>query len=184
MNNHLRKELKLENKLVIGYVGAIQKWQGVEQLIAAANGIKDERIVFLIVGGDDDFHKGNIIRIKKIPRYLTPSYYAACDVMVLPRPNSMATQVASPTKFAEYVAMGKPILTTNVGDASLFVKKYRCGYVTHDDVGGLIDGITHFSTLSNFDLEIMAINSRKLAEDFFNWDTIISNYNNQLHLLY
>jgi glycosyltransferase involved in cell wall biosynthesis len=38
--------------------------------------------------------------------------------------------VASPTKFAEYLACGLPVITTEyVGDFSLYVKEHNLGYV-------------------------------------------------------
>ena len=43
------------------------------------------------------------IFIPKIPRAQIPDYYSACDVLVLPRPSHPATEIAAPTKFAEYI---------------------------------------------------------------------------------
>ena len=167
----MRNRLGLENKLVFGYIGNFQKWQGVENFIEATKRTKDKDLIFHIVGGERRLRKNNIIFIPKIPRAQIPDYYSACDVLVLPRPNHPATEIAAPTKFAEYAAVGKPILTTNVGDAAKFVREYRCGIVVEDNKPeNLIKGINKFKNKSGIELKEMGGNSRKLAEKEFDWD--------------
>jgi hypothetical protein len=53
---------------------------------------------------------------------------ASCDYGVLIRENTVTNQVASPTKFAEYLACGLPvIISDHLGDYSAFVEQHRCG---------------------------------------------------------
>lgn len=169
----LRKQLGFENKLVFGYIGNFQRWQGVENLIEAARKKDDKDIAFLIAGGEEELRENNIIFIPHIPRAQIPSYYSMCDVLVLPRPSHPATEIAAPTKFAEYTAMGKPILTTDVGDASGFVREYECGIVVKNyNVENLIKGIEEFKKKSGEELKIMGKKSRVLAENEFDWSRI------------
>ncbi len=52
----------------------------------------------------------------------------SCDYGVLIRENTVTNQVASPTKFAEYLACGLPvIISDNLGDYSIFVETNGCG---------------------------------------------------------
>lgn len=52
----------------------------------------------------------------------------SCDYGVLIRENTVTNQVASPTKFAEYLACGLPvIISDNLGDYSSFVVNNTCG---------------------------------------------------------
>jgi glycosyltransferase involved in cell wall biosynthesis len=37
--------------------------------------------------------------------------------------------MAFPTKFAEYVATGRPVIVTNVDETANFVQKFDCGFV-------------------------------------------------------
>ena len=170
---NLRKQLGLEDKLVFGYVGDFQKWQGVENFIEAARKIDDKDLAFLIVGGKKKIRENNIILIPKVPRTQVPDCYSVCDVLVLPRPSHLATEIAAPTKFAEYTAMGKSILTTDVGDAAEFVRAYKCGIVVEDNkVENLIKGIKEFRDESEEELERMGKNSRMLAENEFDWEKV------------
>jgi glycosyltransferase involved in cell wall biosynthesis len=170
---NLRKQLGLEDKLVFGYVGNFQKWQGVENFIEAARKNDDKDLAFLIVGGEKKLRENNIILIPKVPRTQVPDCYSVCDVLVLPRPSHLATEIAAPTKFAEYTAMGKSILTTDVGDAAEFVRAYKCGIVVEDNkVENLIKGIKEFRDESEEELERMGKNSRMLAENEFDWEKV------------
>jgi len=169
----LREELGLEDKLVFGYIGGFQKWQGVENFIKAAREIDDKEIAFLIIGGEKKLKGNNIFFIPKIPRTQLPDYYSVCDILVLPRPSHLATEIAAPTKFAEYTAMGKPILTTDVGDAADFVKEYKCGIIIRDNSPeNLIRGVNEFKNKSTEELKNMGVNSRRLAETEFDWRKI------------
>jgi len=145
---NMRKQLGIEDKRVFGYIGEFQKWQGVENFMGAAKRIDDKDLAFLIVGGEKESKEDNIIFIPKIPRAQVPDYYSICDVLVLPRPSHPATEIAAPTKFAEYTAMGKPILTTDVGDAAGFVREYKCGIVVKDNkVENLRKGINFLKSM-------------------------------------
>jgi len=169
----IKNQLGLGDKFIFGYIGGFDKWQGVENLIEVAVKIKNPRIAFLIVGGKKRSNENNIIFIPKVPRSEIIWYYAVCDVLVLPRPSHPATEIAAPTKFAEYTAMGKPLLVTNVGDAAELVKKYSCGIVVgSNEPDDLLLGIMEFTSKSKEELSKMGENSRRLAETEFDWDKI------------
>lgn len=174
----LKEKLNLEDKLVFGYVGGFQSWQGTENLIKAAKAIKDDEIAFLIVGGEksDNVDDNNIVFIPKINRHEVPDYYSLSDVLILPRPSHLATEMAAPTKFAEYTSMSKPVLTSNVGDAADLVKKYNSGIVVENNsTNNLINGINQFKNLKAAELKKMGCNSRKLAENEFDWKSVGKN---------
>jgi glycosyltransferase involved in cell wall biosynthesis len=169
----LRKQLGLGDRFTFGYIGNFQKWQGVENFIEAARKLDDSGLAFIIIGGEKESEEGNILFIPKIPRSQIPDYYSICDVLVLPRPNHPATEIAAPTKFAEYTAMGKPVLTTNVGDAADLVRKYECGIVVEsNNSDDLLQGILEFRSKSKGELAKMGENSRKLAENEFDWNRV------------
>lgn len=164
--------LKIERELVFGYVGGFQEWQGVHQLISIAKNTHDDDIGFLIVGKFEGV-KRNIQFVPRIQRVNVPKYYSLCDVLVLPRPHHPATEVAAPTKFVEYAAMGKPILSTNVGDAPGLIRKYDCGIVVEDNCETNIRrGINEFKHLSDFELAEMGRNARLMALKEFDWDDL------------
>lgn len=180
----LKKSLGIENEFVFGYIGGFQNYQGVDNFIEAAKKIDNKETQFLIIGGSKNSRENNITFVSKVPRSQIPDYYSLCDVLVLPRPTHLGTEVAAPTKFAEYCAIGKPILTTDVGDAAELVKKYRNGIIVENNSpDNLKKGIIKFLTLKKDTIFNMGKNSRKVAECEFNWEIICSNLIKELNLV-
>ena len=170
----VRSMMGLNGQVVFGYIGAYGVWQGVENFIQAARRFrKRKEVAFLIVGGSQKGKEDNLFFIPWMPPDRVQEYYAACDVLVLPRGRSLATEVASPTKFGEYAAMGKPVLLSDVGEAASWARTYSCGIVTPDNaVESLEAGITRFLTMPPEDLRAMGQRARKLAEEELDWKVI------------
>jgi len=58
------------------------------------------------------------------------SFLLSCDWGILIREQSVTNKVASPTKFAEYLSAGLPvIISENLGDYTEFVKNNDCGII-------------------------------------------------------
>lgn len=169
----MKKNLDLNGKLVFGYIGRFQEWQGAENLVEAAKSIEQDNIKFLFVGGEETKTEGKIIFISDVSRDEVIYYYSLCDVLVLPRPSHIATKVAAPTKFAEYTSMGKPVLVTDIGDAAKLVKKHENGIIVEDnDPKNLKRGILEFLNLDEQDMVNMGKRSRELAKKEFDWKKI------------
>lgn len=169
----LRKSLCIADKFVFGYIGGSQEWQGLDNYLETIKQIKQNDIAFLFVGTGKQGKENNAIFISSVDRSQIALYYSVCDVLVLPRPSCVATEVAAPTKFAEYLAMGKPILATEVGDAGKLVQLNKNGIVIKDNsVSSLKKGILDFVAMDSKKITEMGDKSRKLAEDEFNWEKV------------
>jgi glycosyltransferase involved in cell wall biosynthesis len=57
------------------------------------------------------------------------TYISACDFLWLPFQNSPANQGRFPLKFTNYIASGRPVIATDVGDVPKFIRKYDIGKV-------------------------------------------------------
>lgn len=69
-----------------------------------------------------------------VPRLRVPEYLCACDVAILLRRRSIVNRVASPTKFAEYLLCGLPVVISDeLGDASELVNRERIGVVLSEE---------------------------------------------------
>ncbi len=71
-------------------------------------------------------------------KYLQPTqvvtYLLACNYGLLLREETITNKVASPVKFAEYLACGLPvIISNNLGDYSNFAKQHNCGYIPNQN---------------------------------------------------
>jgi hypothetical protein len=65
-------------------------------------------------------------------------HLAVCDYGLLLREPTITNRVASPTKFAEYLAAGLDVLISpGLGDLSDFVRRHGCGLVVDPGNGSL-----------------------------------------------
>ncbi len=114
----LRSRFQLEGKTIVGYVGTLTAWHGIELLFNVAERLKaeNEAMVILIIGGDEQKvqEEREMVQARRLGDYLifagsvpyteVPHYISAMDVAVIPG----SLEWASPTKLFEYQAMGKP----------------------------------------------------------------------------
>lgn len=114
-----------------------------------------------------------------IQRWLKPdevaNYLCSCDYGMLIREKSITNEVASPTKFAEYLNAGlKIIISENIGDLSLFVKNTNCGIVISD-----YNKMYSFNTLT---VEERLANN-KLSSSFFRKNNYTEQYKTIINTL-
>ena len=185
--SHPPRPPELEGRVLLGYAGGFQSYQGVENLIDMMELLRTAapRVMLLLVGVDEHNQVRRQIRTKLADSVNIRTYprqppacalrlLSMCDVLVLPRPNVPMAVTAAPTKFVEYCALGKPVLATDVGDAADWVRQCRCGRVAADNrprtmVDTLLD-------LLSGDLESMGRNARALAESEFSIARIADDY--------
>lgn len=140
---HMRNELGLDaDTLVFIYSGGISnKWHLSEQMFAFFNELNnyEGKMIFLLLTKDRAGVDNAIIKYsdlkEKIFSFSVPNnevfkYLNAADYGILFRENTIMNNVASPTKFAEYMLCGLPsIISEGVGDYSTYVLEKEVGYL-------------------------------------------------------
>jgi len=121
-----------EDCFVTGYVGSVERWYALEEVLKTLLEILKyrENAKLLIVGGSlfTDYE----IYLKKLASQLAmedkviftglveyknlPKYISAMDVCLIPLSPPAWVNIAMPNKFFEYSACGKPILSTPIPD--------------------------------------------------------------------
>ena len=129
-----RKQLKLPEKArIISYIGSIQKVQGTDILIKAAQELRKGMPELKLMLAGKTVTKNNqavetmqegVINLGSIPQEQVPAAINAADIMVIPYPKNAFTQYCSPYKIAEFMACEKPIVTTDVGTLKELAGKY------------------------------------------------------------
>lgn len=142
--NIKRIELNISDKIVFVYLGSFRKYQMVNETLDLFKALKqnlDNAYLLIITSHQSEFSEA--IKQKDInskdytmlsaKQSDVPDLLVAADIGFLLRDQSLVNEVASPTKYAEYLMSGVPvILTNNIGDYSAFTTENKTGFVIDD----------------------------------------------------
>lgn len=105
------------------------------------------------------------INNKKLPAYLK-----GAKLLALARPDNIQAKGGFPTKLGEYLAAGRPIVVTDVGDIPLFIKDNINGFISKPDADEFAKKIIYVFENYTHSLNV-AKRGRQLAEEEFNYLT-------------
>jgi glycosyltransferase involved in cell wall biosynthesis len=119
-----------EESFLAGYTGHLYTGRGVEMMLAMAQTTPE--ITYLLVGGEESastrlkesvVERGltNVVLSGFVPNSLIPICQAACDVLLMPYQQHVAAssggdigRYLSPMKLFEYLAVGRPVLSSDL----------------------------------------------------------------------
>ncbi|WP_235589107.1 glycosyltransferase, partial [Tepidibacillus decaturensis] len=137
-------DIKRENKIIIGYLGAIANWFDKELLIEVAK--KNEHMVFVLVGTiyidvSDLKEVENIILLGTKAYDEVPSYLKAFDIGMIPFKMEDIIINCNPIKFYEYMAANLPTIATPIPE----LMEYHDGkmIILAKNADEFSDGINH-----------------------------------------
>jgi len=186
----IKKRYRIKGDLIL-YLGQLHGAQYVDMFIRAANKILHKRpdLTFMIVGeGFLEHDLKNLARDLAIDNKVIftgsashdeiPYYIASASLCVAPFKNTDVTRCKSPLKIVEYLASGKPIAASSVGEARNMVGGVGALAEPGDHVS-LADSI--LMLMENKDLrETLGRYARMRAEKRYNWaftsNSILSAY--------
>jgi len=170
-------------RLRIGYAGNFRPYQGVEVLFAACRSLlAGGADLELNLVGDLDASPalGGLLRRELGERLRAygpvayervPEALAAADVLVIPRPDHRAARYGFPSKLPEYLALGRAVVATDVGDQGRVIEHRRTGLLV--EPGSPASLATALAELADPVLrQRLADAGRKLAESSLTWTVI------------
>lgn len=160
--DNVRERYQLEDRLLIGFMGTFGAWHGAEILVEAMGLMLDsqsqlrDRVSLLMIGDGVRMVQVQQLRTRLgleqncvlagyVPQEEGPAHLAACDILVSPHvPNPDGTPFfGSPTKLFEYMAMGKAILASELGQIGEVLEHDRTAWlVPPGDVAALAQAMT------------------------------------------
>jgi glycosyltransferase involved in cell wall biosynthesis len=168
------------------YVGEFQVWQGIESLLEAFVRVQDRAARLLVVGFRDadiaikqTFRERLGSRVELVDhtdRRTMMELIGSAAVLVIPRMAHPAIRHAFPTKFAEYAALGRPMLVNDVDETADFVRKHQCGWVSQPSPEAMAQKMAEALTCAHQTLADMGRRARQMAEENFSWDKIGNEY--------
>lgn len=130
MRNKKRKELNIENNVVIGYTGSFAYYEGIPVLLEAfKNLVKKYKYLKLAIMGkayfDGDENIAEIVKMNDLeekvifipaqPYEKVPDYLSAFDMLCCSKLDCEINRVANPIKVVEYLSMSLPTVCSAVG---------------------------------------------------------------------
>jgi glycosyltransferase involved in cell wall biosynthesis len=130
----IRDKYGLNKSNIVCFIGGLFPWHGAENIIKVANEMADSHpeVKFLIVGSgplEEELRAmagKNVIFIGTVKHELIPEYLAASDIAVAPYPK-MDLFYFSPIKLFEYMASGKAIIASNMGQIGEVIEHEKTG---------------------------------------------------------
>ena len=138
----LRKQLNIEeDKKIISYCGSLGGVYLFEDMINFFKILKksDDKFIFLLITNNPNqaleklkkFKDNSLVKsiiVKSVERKEVPIYLSLSDIMIFFINNTYARQASSPTKLAESLALGIPVISNNnVGDIDIIIKSLNAG---------------------------------------------------------
>jgi colanic acid biosynthesis glycosyl transferase WcaI len=150
----VRKELKLEDRFLICYIGTMGNAHGLETLIAAAEELQTAlpRAMFLLIGEGAEKERivelaarrglTNVQFLGQQPRERIPAYVSAADLCLVMLKKTELFKTVIPTKLLEYMACERPVIVAVDGQARQIVEEASAGvFVEPENSQDLVQAI-------------------------------------------
>jgi PEP-CTERM/exosortase A-associated glycosyltransferase len=118
----------LEGKKVIGFIGSFYRYEGLDLLVSSFARIAaayPDAVLLLVGGGEmeDELKElisaldltDRVLMPGRIPHERVPGVYAMLDILAYPRYSMRLTELVTPLKPLEAMAMGKVLVASDVG---------------------------------------------------------------------
>lgn len=140
------KDVPSGGRPVVGFVGALYEWIDWELIRDTARQLTDFEFVF--VGPENGRSERELIASLPNVRLLgprpyrrVPAYVSSFDVCWVPFKQDHVGKAANPVKIYEYLALGKPVVTTPVADTDSFGGLVQVAYTPAEMVARLRDAV-------------------------------------------
>jgi len=188
-DKNLILKYQLSDYLVIGFIGTLHRYEGVEYLVKAMNLIleKHKKTKLLIIGDGEDKDRlqqltqtsgliSNVIFTGRIPHTQILNHYSIMDILVYPRVNQRVTSFVTPLKPLEAMSMAKSIIGSDVGGLKELILNEQTGLLFKaEDVNDLADKCLGLLLNENRRKEL-GLRARDDIVKNRNWATIVKKY--------
>ena len=177
-----RKRLDIPSDVwVVGYMGALTCREAellIDAVARARNSVPNLCLLGIgvrLAGSSRPFQelcggKPWIRNIPRIPFCEVNTHLAACDALVLPLRASISNAARWPSKVNDYLASGRPIVATRVGELAALLDQ-GIGIGTQDTPEAVAEGIVQLASHPEF-AEQLGRRGRALAEGDLNWSRL------------
>lgn len=188
-DEEIAERFNLRGKTVFGFIGSFYNYEGIDLLIDSYMKMLQKRnsiSLFLVGDGPEKdalYNKaekaglmGHVIFTGKVPHEDIKKYYSVIDVLVYPRKKMRLTEIVTPLKPLEAMAMGKVVVGSNVGGIRELISHDKDGFLFEagdaDNLAKLLTGLASdgkdFSEISKSAIETVQCK--------FRWELSVKKY--------
>lgn len=170
----------LPDGFIIMFAGNLGFAQNMENLMAAANELKEEKDIHWVFVGDgrkkpwmDEYVKGHQLEdtvhlLGRYPIETMGAFFKRADVMLVALNDVIVFNLTLPAKVQAYMAAGKPILANLCGEGADIVKNANCGWsVSSNDYKELAATASRIAKMDKQELAALGKNARRYYETNF-----------------
>lgn len=185
----LRAKYNLQNSYIAGFIGSFYAYEGLDYLVRALYAMRnsDLNVKGLLVGGGPEEEKlralvkelgleDKIIFTGRVPHAHVNAYYNLIDVLVYPRVSARLTDIVTPLKPLEAMAMGKVFIASDVGGhVELVPERLHSVLFKASSVDSLVNALE--KNIANKPLKALFSGwARKYVKDERNWSKSVYGY--------
>jgi PEP-CTERM/exosortase A-associated glycosyltransferase len=185
----VKKRLGLSGKLLFGYIGYFFNYEGLDLLVDAMIRLAPQLpdLCLLLVGDGELMPtlrnmvaeggiSDRVVFTGRVPHNQVSDFYRICDFMVLPRRDKRETRLVTPLKPLEIMAMGKPLISSDVGGHLEMVEDGANGVLFRsEDVSDLVSKCTMVAKDRDLRM-VLGIRARKWVEENRDWRVLVNRY--------
>jgi glycosyltransferase involved in cell wall biosynthesis len=119
--------------VVLGFIGSFYRYEGLQFLVEALPAIRGElpgARVLLVGGGEEEpalraaaaAMADGVVFAGQVPYHEVSEYYSVIDIFVCPRHRMRLTELVTPLKPLEAMAMGRSVLASDVGGQAELIR--------------------------------------------------------------
>ena len=133
----LERQLGLQGKFVVGYIGTHGLAHALETVLDAAERLRGTNVTFLLLGDgarkqalrEDAARRGldNVVFIDTVPKTEVPRYWSILDVSLIHLQKTELFTTVIPSKLFESMGMGLPVLHGVEGESARIVRDENAG---------------------------------------------------------
>lgn len=175
--------------VTIGHIGSIRKIEGLRWLLKAGKMLlsRHPHIKILIVGGGDEVEPlqrlatelglDSVVHFTgQVPHEDVFDYYALIDIFVIPRVRSRVTELVTPIKPYEAMAMGKAVIVSDVAALREIIDDGTTGSICNaDDPEDLAEKCSALIQDTQLRAEL-GHRARQWISQHRDWQQVVANY--------
>lgn len=188
-NPELQRQLGLEGKTVLGFIGSFYAYEGIPLLLDALPALLEQHpeLRLLLVGGgpQEEYIRGKIASLNlediviltgRVPHAQVQDYYNLVDIFTYPRLPMRLTELVTPLKPLEAMAQGRLVVASDVGGHRELVRSGDTGMLfAAGDASALAAAVTGLLARRD-DWPAMRERGRAFVEQERTWTASVARY--------